>query len=55
MRTATVTCHTDGCAKDGQAVPGVPITIEDEDGNETRVGVVTCGVCAQPIDDVVED
>lgn len=56
MRTATVTCHTDGCRKSGEAVPGLPVTYDDpESGEEIRVDVVTCGVCGEPITDVVED
>lgn len=54
MQTATVTCHTPGCVKDGESVPGVPISWEDEEGNTQRVDAVQCGACGQEITDVSE-
>jgi len=50
---AVVTCHTEGC---GNA--GIPLDIgvswEDEETGETEyVSAVVCGVCSQPITDVV--
>jgi hypothetical protein len=46
------TCHTEGC-------PNAEITIDlasivvDEDGAPIEIAVVMCGVCLEPITDVV--
>lgn len=55
METATVTCHTSGCAVAGVAVEGVPITADSPEGENVRVGIVICGVCGQEITDIVEE
>lgn len=56
MGTATVTCQTSGCAKQGEAVPDVAISYTDEETGETReVDQVICGVCGNPISEVVRD
>lgn len=50
---ATVTCHTEGCAKAGVGVD-VELMV-DLDGEMVRVDVVECGACGQPITDITDD
>lgn len=52
---AVVTCHTQNCAKEGQPVPGVPTTWEDENGQAQPVGSIICGACGQEITDIQEE
>lgn len=46
-----VVCRTDGCANAGAEID-LPLTYEDDDGNEQSVDAVACGVCGQEITDV---
>lgn len=53
MATATATCHTEDCANADMPLE-VTVSFPDMDtGEETFVGSVGCGVCGQPITDVV--
>lgn len=49
---AVVTCHTEGCENSG-----IPLDIEttwiDENGVEQQVDGIACGVCGEPISDVI--
>lgn len=49
---ATVTCHTSGCGN-AEIPIDLDLTFVDEDGTTRTVDSVACGVCGQPIDDVV--
>jgi hypothetical protein len=49
---ATVVCHTPGCPAQDEAVSGVVVTWEDEDGATHPVDAVICGACSQPTTDV---
>jgi uncharacterized CHY-type Zn-finger protein len=46
----TVTCHTEGCGNEGQALD-LDLTWTDEDGQERSVDAVVCGVCGHEITD----
>jgi hypothetical protein len=49
---ATATCRHDGCPKNGEAVPDVPTTWVDDEGNEQPIGAVICGACGTEITDI---
>jgi hypothetical protein len=54
METTTATCHTDGCASAGIPIPGLVIGwIDDATGETVYTSGVNCGVCGQPITDLV--
>jgi len=47
---STVTCHTQGCGNEGQALE-MDLSWTDEDGQEHSVDAVVCGVCGHEITD----
>jgi hypothetical protein len=48
--TVTATCHTPECPKNGIAIPG--ILVPDDPGPLGWTGI-NCGVCGQPITDII--
>lgn len=46
----TATCRNEGCAKNGEAVPDIPVPDVPEDWNFNGV---QCGACRQMITDLV--
>lgn len=49
---ATLTCHTEGCANAEQALE-YELTYRDEQNRVQQITDVECGVCHQPITDIV--
>lgn len=50
---ATATCHTEGCGNAGVPLEVTTTMVDEATGDTIHIGVV-CGVCNQPITDVVE-
>lgn len=48
----TVTCHTEGCENEGQAIPMDLDSPADWDPPAPAVSAVYCGACGQQITDV---
>jgi hypothetical protein len=50
---ALVTCHTEGCGNAEHPIE-LNLTWVDADGETQHVDGVACGVCGQPITDIVD-
>lgn len=49
------TCHTEGCHNSGAPIEVGNLTYTDDESGETITATVACGVCGQPIEDVVDN
>jgi hypothetical protein len=48
----TVTCRTEGCGNKDIPIE-LQLTVTDADGTVRQIMSVICGVCSQPIHDII--